>query len=277
MREWLVQLKGEEEDLKALSEIFCAPNFNIRKDEDGEYYYLRSSDFALIADESARDERAIELVGKTNVAARLLLGDNYFAVEFDRVVWIGEDGQRHWFVHKDVHLCWHVRTSYKDAAPEEAESLIALLDDQELQRVVSLFAHSLNTKDEFKRFLYGWKALEIYISKVFRRYRRDFNPNKVAIPATSQHFERLTQAIKADKYALLDKFGVIVAVLAKKTRNVGIEELDSDVDEFQRLKNLRDALFHRPDVAEASLPTVTVELQSLLSKYLRLHLEHTNS
>ncbi len=23
-------------------------------------------------------------------------------------------------------------------------------------------------KDEFKRFLYGWKALEIYISKVFR-------------------------------------------------------------------------------------------------------------
>jgi hypothetical protein len=116
MREWIAQLKGEEDDLKALSEIFRSPNCNIRKDEDG-YYYLRSSDFALIADESAREERAIELVRNANVAARLLLGGNHFAVEFDGLARIEEDGHRYRSVYKDLQLSWHVRTFYDDASP----------------------------------------------------------------------------------------------------------------------------------------------------------------
>jgi hypothetical protein len=92
MTQWLVQLKGEEEDLKALSKIFCSPDLNVGKDDDG-YYYLRSLDFASINDESAREECATELVRNINVAARLLLGDNYFAVEFGRMARIEEDGR----------------------------------------------------------------------------------------------------------------------------------------------------------------------------------------
>jgi len=40
--------------------------------------------------------------------------------------------------------------------------------------------------------------------------------------------------------------------------------LDSDVDVFQRFENLRDALFHRPDVAEASLEKALILLAVLL-------------
>ena len=275
MTQWLVQLKGEEEDLKVLSKIFRSPNLNVRRDEDG-YYYLRSPDIASIDDESARYERATELVRNTNVAARLALGDNYFAVEFDGMARIEDDGQRYRSVTKSVHTSWHVRTFYNDASPEEVGRLVAVLDDQELLKVIDLFAQSLDWKDDrFKRFLYGWKALEVFISKVFGRYRRDLITGNVYIPAMSKHLERIAKAVKTDKYPLLDKFGVIACVLADRSSNSGIVELDSDVDTFQRLKDFRDALFHRPDVAEATLPTLTVELQSLLSKYLRRHLECT--
>jgi hypothetical protein len=279
MREWLAQLEGEEEDLKALSEIFCSPKCNIGRDVDG-YYYLRSSDFAPIADESARDARATELVRNTNVAARLLLGDNFFAVKFDGMARIEDDGRRYRRVGKSLHISYHVRTFYNDAAPEEAESLIGLLDDQEFGKVVSLFAHSLNTNDEFKRFLYGWKALEIFTDKVFRWYRQALISGKVGVPATSKYSKQLAEAkeiAKSKTPPLLARFGAIAAGLANETSNSDVEELDSDVDEFQHLKKLRDALFHTPDAAEASLPTVTVELQSLLSKYLRMHLQHADS
>src|SRR5215217_6280575 len=115
MTQWLIQLKGEEDDLKALSNIFCSPTFNIGRDEDG-YYYLRSSDFAAIKDESARKVRATELVRNTNVAARVLLGDNYFAVEFDGMARIEEDGQRYRSVSKTLSLSWQVRTFYNDVS-----------------------------------------------------------------------------------------------------------------------------------------------------------------
>jgi hypothetical protein len=87
--------------------------------------------------------------------------------------------------------------------------------------------------------------------------------------------ERLARAVETNRCPLVDKFSIIACVLADRSRDSGIDALDSDIGTFQRLKDFRDALFHRPDVAEATLPTLTVELQSLMSKYLRKHLEHS--
>jgi hypothetical protein len=142
--------------------------------------------------------------------------------------------------------------------------LIALLDDQELQKVISLFARSLDSKDDrFRRFLFGWKALEIFIGKVFSRYKQDFTSGKVGVPATTKYFEQLAEAkeiAKSKTPPLLARFGAIAAGLADESSNSSVKELDSDVDEFQCLKEVRDDLIHKPDAAEASLPTVTVEL-----------------
>src|SRR5215208_6796766 len=94
MTDLLIQLKGEEDDLDALRGIFDSPTYIVSKEDDGNYY-LRSSHFTPVIDEDNREIRAAELVMRLNVAARLLLGDNYFYVEYDGIARIGEDGKRY--------------------------------------------------------------------------------------------------------------------------------------------------------------------------------------
>jgi hypothetical protein len=280
MREWLVQFKGEEEDLKALSEIFCTPNCNVGRDEEG-FYYLRSSDFARIADESIREERAIELFRKTNVVARVLLGESYFGVEFDGMARIEEDGQRSRSVGISGEMRWHVRTSYNDAAPEEAESLMGRLEAQELRKIIDLFAKSLDPKnDRLSSFVLAWAALEIFVKVVFDSYSLDHISDKVRSLTDSPYSGRVKRALKnykskKDKYPLVVRF-IVVAALAAEPPGKRVENLDRDVSDFENIYQVRNAVYHvgELDVAEASLPTATVEVQSLLSKYLRLHLDN---
>jgi hypothetical protein len=275
VRQWLVQLKGKEDDLKALSNIFCSPSFNIRRDEDG-YYYLRSLNLATINDEGAREERAKEIVRNTNVTARLLLGENYFSVEFDGMARIEGDGKRYRSVGVSRSISYDVRTHYKESSPKEAESLIGLLDDPQTWRVISLFAQSLDARnDRLKGFLFAWSATEIFVNKAFSSYSRSASSNEVRIPGTSAYSKRVAKATELGKYALLDRFVVIAALLGDDSENV--DELDSDVEVFKRIKDIRDELFHGQDILETSLPSLTVDLQSLLSKYLRRHLEQVNS
>jgi hypothetical protein len=68
-----------------------------------------------------------------------------------------------------------------------------------------------------------------------------------------------------DKYRLVDKFGVVAAVLAGETS-------DADIVQFKRIKKVRDELLHGQEAPVTSL--LNTELRELLSKYLRAHLAY---
>jgi hypothetical protein len=272
MTELLIQLKGEEDDLDALRGIFDSSTYRVSKEDDGNYY-LRSSHFTPAIDKENRVHRAAELVMRLNVAARLLLGDNYFSVEYDGIARIGEDGKRYRSVGKSVPFCYQIRTYYKDANPEEAEALIAALDRQELSRVIRLLASSLDARnDTLRRFIFGWTALEIFINKLFDGYRQTFVSDKIEIPNASRHAERVALAVETGEYMPVDKFIIIAAVVNVVISNSDIEELDGDADEFQRLKRIRNEFFHGEDIPEKTLPDA--EVREFLSKYLLKHLNH---
>jgi hypothetical protein len=132
-----------------------------------------------------------------------------------------------------------------------------------------LVARSLDTaaEDDFKSFIFGWTALEIFINKVFSQYERTFVDaltSEASVRGATQYFERVTQVMK-DKYRLVDKFSVIATILTG-------ENSDADIDKLKHIKKVRDALLHGQDIPGASLPNN--ELRELVSKYLRAHLEH---
>jgi hypothetical protein len=272
MTELLVQLKGHEDDLNVLCSIFCSSSYRVSREGDG-YYYLRSSYFTSAIDEEDRVEYAAELVRHLNVAARLLLGGNYFSVDFDgvaRVEGSGEPIVRS--VGVSAEMGWAVRSHYKSVSPEEAEALIARLDRKELNRITNLLARSLNTaaEDKFRSFVFGWTALEIFINKVFRQYEKAFVDAVISeadVDGASRYFERVTQVME-DKYRLVDKFSVIAAVLCG-------ESSDADIDQLKRIKKARDNLVHGQDILETSLPNT--ELRELMSKYLREHINYFGS
>jgi hypothetical protein len=91
-----------------------------------------------------------------------------------------------------------------------------LTDELGLERVSNLFVQSLNPEyDDFRRFIFGWSALEILVNKVFRDYERAFVDELVSgasVHGASRYFARITEVMK-DKYSLVDKFGVIASVL----------------------------------------------------------------
>jgi ribosomal 50S subunit-associated protein YjgA (DUF615 family) len=123
--------------------------------------------------------------------------------------------------------------------------------------------------DDFRSFLFGWTALEIFINKVFSQYEKvliDAVASEVTVHGASRYFERITQVMK-DKYRLVDKFGVVSGVLAGETS-------DGAVVHFKRIKKVRDDLLHGQDAAVTSL--INTELRELVSRYLRAHLSQTS-
>jgi len=67
------------------------------------------------------------------------------------------------------------------------------------------------------------------------------------------------------KYNPVDKFSVIASLL-------GSESSDEHIQQFKRIKEIRDRLVHRGAYEEASLPNL--ELRELLIGYLRRHLDY---
>lgn len=66
------------------------------------------------------------------------------------------------------------------------------------------------------------------------------------------------------KYSLADRFLVIASLLDETSA-------ETDSVEFLELKNVRDDLLHGQEVDERTLPSA--EVQYLLRKYLRLHIQ----
>ena len=115
------------------------------------------------------------------------------------------------------------------------------------------------------QFIAAWLALEIFVNASFKATyeSRWFDIMENGAPAAAKPvFERLRDVMR-DKYRLADKFLVIASVLDSDAAAM-------DIDEFRRLKGIRDSLLHALETP-AHLPTESV--QKLLLKYMTLHLD----
>lgn len=151
---------------------------------------------------------------------------------------------------------------------KEAKGQIKLIGKRALTKVYKLLTQAISRdNDELRRFMFGWAALETLIKNVFSEYEKLFVQSLLASdPATQAHryFTRIREVMKG-KYNIADQFVVVAAC-------IGNGAVETDIQEFIRIKKVRDALFHDTSGADKGLPTTaTVEL---LKKYLRLHIKH---
>lgn len=138
-------------------------------------------------------------------------------------------------------------------------------NNQTLSKIYRLLTQAISRdNDGLRRFMFGWAGLEILIKSVFSDYEKVFAQSLLASdPANPKHryFKRVREVMKG-KYNIADQFVIVAAC-------IGNGPVEADIEEFVRIKKIRDALFHDTSTAEKGLPGF--EVIELLKKYLRLH------
>lgn len=153
-----------------------------------------------------------------------------------------------------------------DEVIKQAQSQAKSMSKHSLSRVYRLLVQAISRdNDKLRRFMFGWSALEILINKVFSDYEKLFIQNLLgADPAshTQRYFERIRDVMKG-KYRIADKFVVVAACVSD-------DSVETDIQDFVKIKEVRDALLHGEPIDEESLPIS--ETVGLLKKYLRRHI-----
>jgi hypothetical protein len=171
--------------------------------------------------ESFRD-RAAALVSSLAISS-----SGHYPVEHitDGVYLVNGDGKVVYPFHtKDfegpVSIIDHFDLAVLDLNPRYAEALVG---DKEMRGVSTLLAYSLEVStDRLRTFLFTWTALEIFINKTFSSVYKTQNKNNI-----------------------VDKFSVIASHLSG-------ESSDEHIEQFKRIKGIRDRLVHRGEYEEAS-------------------------
>jgi hypothetical protein len=152
-----------------------------------------------------------------------------------------------------------------DLKPKYAEALVG---DKNMRGVSTLLAESLDVStDRLRTFLFTYIALEILIHKAFSVYEQKFVHELTSgstVPGTARYFDRIKNVMQG-KYNPVDKFTIIASLLSG-------ESSDEHIEQFKRIKGIRDRLVHTGKYEEDSLPNI--ELRELLIGYLRRHLHY---
>jgi hypothetical protein len=144
-----------------------------------------------------------------------------------------------------------------------------LAKDYAIDRVIRLLSESMETgREKLRNFLSAWMALEVFVEQNFKEYQQRFWDGLsagVSGPVRERYLKRIHD-VMSDKYRLIDRFIVVSAELDPA-------QTDSDVQIFQRAKDLRDDFSHGKVIDEKALPVT--DIQSLVRKLLRLHIGRT--
>lgn len=133
-----------------------------------------------------------------------------------------------------------------------------------LETVTRLLSRSMQATDNLEAFLTAWAGLEVFVNKTFKETyeTRIYSSLGGAAPLAAAPFIVRLREVMRDKYNIRDKFVVLASTLDEA-------DADRDIELFKKLKSERDEL-HQMNMATHALPTE--QTQSLLRKYLRLHL-----
>lgn len=164
-----------------------------------------------------------------------------------------------------------VKLTTDEVIKEVQSQAVALDGEKSLATVNRLLVQAISSENEkLHRFIFGWVALEIFVKKVFREYRKTLlipTSPETAPPSRSQKEEskldeRIRRSLRGSNN-IADKFAVIAKCL-------GGDSAETDLKTFNSIKDEREKLYHEGSLDEDSLPiTKTI---NLLKKYLRLHI-----
>lgn len=144
----------------------------------------------------------------------------------------------------------------------------------DIESVERLFSQMVDYgSDRLKAFLAGWAAIEILIAKTFKTYEDAFlspfaNAEQQGL---REKFLVRVKSVMKDKYRLTDKFAAVAAVLFPNTPE---NEVRKDLEKFNKLKKLRDSIFHGEEFSERNLPVH--DLATMLRKYILAYVEVPN-
>jgi len=137
---------------------------------------------------------------------------------------------------------------------------------KELNTVLRLLTLSFETEDDkLRSFLFSWSALEVFVNKIFKKYKTDLSA-KCGDDSAMCHapIECVCDVPENEEdKSFVKKFKTIAAQLC-------IANANEDVDKFRNAKKTRDNLLHGSYIDEKTLPVKAV--RELLIKYLQLHL-----
>lgn len=154
-----------------------------------------------------------------------------------------------------------------DEIIREAQNNVKVISKQQLTKVNRLLIQALSLEnDSLRRFMFAWASLETLIKQIFSQYEKLFVQSLLESDSTKQagkYFERIRNVMKG-KYNIVDQFLVVAACIAEETA-------ESDIQEFIKIKKIRDNLFHDSGLIERNLPAF--ETISLLKKYLHRHVK----
>jgi len=119
MPEWLVKLKGEELDLKAIEELLHSEWVNVTKESDG--YYLACMDFEGIAAVDEIRDRARDILRRASAAERVRCG-SCLPLEIEDVFRVEQDGSRRPFSSSSFLDTFNVRVPHAPVKKGEASA-----------------------------------------------------------------------------------------------------------------------------------------------------------
>ena len=254
----LIEMAGECEELN---------DKKVLMETDGFVAYLIASD----------PSELIRSQGESVIAAVLtsLLFETGGAITPDKV-WdsiaiVRSDGKRVIPVSGSMTMEIGEADPLADDAPTRiAESYRRLSSgDKGFERIVKLLTLSLEAeRDKLRSFLFGWTALETFVTKVFEQYESQMlaTLKEGSQPSLRASYVNRIQTVMKRNYHLADKFNLVAISLC----TVGAE---SDVEVFRTANKARNTLVHGSNIDEAGLPVKSV--RDLLVKYLHLHLGGT--
>lgn len=155
---------------------------------------------------------------------------------------------------------------------EVQSQAVALTGEKNLATVNRLLVQAISSENgKLHRFVSGWLALEIFVGKVFKEYKKILSiptPPRTAPAGHSQKkeskFDERTCRGMRGSNNIADKFAVVAKCL-------GDDSGETDLKTFTSIKDKRRTLYHTEGVLdEDSLPID--ETIKLVKKYLRLHI-----
>jgi hypothetical protein len=187
---------------------------------------------------------------------------------WDFIAMSRDDGKR------VVPMTCSIASEITDADPLDENASIRIRNcytrlvsaERRIGTVLRLLRLSLEAdQDKFRSFLFGWTALEFFVTRVFKEYEATIfaKLREGPQPALRDSLASSIQRVMRDKYRLSDKFGVMALTLCPT-------DADRDAETFRTAKKKRDGLAHGSNVDETELPVESV--REILVKYLQLHL-----
>ena len=153
MKEWQIELNGNEADLDLLCKIFTTRDLNVRK--DGDSYYLVSSDFNPPSDPIKIFEEVTPLIDIINGIAKLYY-EKYQSVQIKLVSGVDDKGERTSYVLLTAPQRDCVLTAL--GGPEDLPKKILSLSntDESVARALTLFGS----------FDHNWRTLSLVLDVI---------------------------------------------------------------------------------------------------------------